>query len=243
MVTLSRSWQRSIEAYTFRELDVKSADLDALASILRSASTTRLSSIKHLRFHLILPTYNEDACAEYETDEDRAANNRVATEKISTLLMILSSAQWPADQNLALRIRIHSPMDGVHRGPEKLWEHMEAAQLGDRRDVFSDRYRYSSISVSDTAYTVPCVTRFTLERQDTRFLDPGSEIALTEAFPRLEFVCWSCKDPGVFLAQRRGYLSNLTDRIRHFQLPGSAKAWQVDVEAPYQHTERLPAKP
>lgn len=233
LATLSRKWQRTIESRTFRSLHIKSSDLDELASVLSSSSTTRLSLIKTLHVDILLPTYSRDACAEYETDNDRTMNNRIASDKISSLLQILSSAPWPSDSGIDLTIGIYSPADYIHRGEE--------IRRDSLIDIFDERFCYSYISLSDINYSVPCVRRLFPPQGTTRYLSPGSLVLLTSAFPRLEHFFWSHAEPGYFIGHRRDYQQEFANAVMHYQLPSTMKRMDLTIDAPeYPHTERLP---
>lgn len=241
LATVSRPWQHAIESHTLRHLRVKSPDLDKFASFLSSASTPRLSLVQILEFDVILPAYSDDVCGDYETDHDRTINSQVASQCVSALLEIMSNSRWSTNNRLRLRINIYSPMDGSHRGRDKLDKDRYAVNMGNRKDIFQDRYRYSYISLSDTNYSVPCVTSLTPPQGTTRYLDPRSLVALTATFPRLESILWSYQEPGYFFTLRRQYLRDFSDALSGYRLPSTLKTLHIDIEAPdYPHSEKLP---
>lgn len=229
---VSHQWQQAIEAHTFRTLHVKSSDFDQLATILTSASAARLSLIKKVHADILLPEYSKEAYAAFETDDDRAANDRAASEKISALLRILSDTQWPSDGRLALTIDLYSPTDHVPRE-----DNIFAGSI----DLRSQRYRYSYISLSDLDYSLPCVGRLTAPQGTTRSLTPDSLVRLTAVFPKLQNFLWSHPEPEYFITHRRQSLQEFAEALSRYRLPPTIKGISIFIEAPeYPHTERLP---
>ncbi|GKT48625.1 uncharacterized protein ColSpa_08806 [Colletotrichum spaethianum] len=238
LATLSRSWQSAIEPFTFKSLHITSDDLKKFYPAF-AGCWTRRRFLRDLHLDIVLPRYSDEDCAKYETADDRAANNEVLSHHTSALLQELS--QWPAGGKLNLVIGLYSPMDDAHRGPEKFdHDHHEVA-LGRRQDIFSERYRYSYIRFIDTSLAVvPCVTSL-YAHTGPRYLDPGSLVALTAAFPNLERINWPYEDPAYFLALRRQQIQEFASAVADFQPPSTCKTLFININSPwYPHKERLP---
>ncbi|KAK7756342.1 hypothetical protein SLS62_001568 [Diatrype stigma] len=237
LATLSRSWQGAIEHFTFETLHITSDDLgDFFLAFARHR--TRRRFLQDLKIDVILPRYSDEDCAKYETADDRAANNDVFSRHTLGLLKELS--QWPAGGKLNLVIGMYSPMDSIHRDPEKLDRDRYEVALGRRQDIFSERYCYSYIRFADTCPVVPRVTSL-YAHSGTRFLDPGSLVALTAAFPNLERINWPYEDPGYFLALRRQQMQEFASAIASFQPSSACKTLYININSPwYPHKERLP---
>ncbi|KAI9642413.1 hypothetical protein NHQ30_009218 [Ciborinia camelliae] len=240
LATVSRAWQQAAERLTFRSLHINSKELDIFTSVFSSTSMIRRRFLRNLKFDILLPSYSDAACANYETEHNRTANSDVASLHISSAIQQLS--QWPTDGNLSFIINIYSPMDSSHRGQEKLIGDMNAAEMGSRQDIFGERYRYSYIRLSNTDYpSVPCVTSFMPPQGTTRFLDPSSLVKLTATFPNLQRINWPHQDPGFFLPLCRQHIKEFAESISTYQVPATSKILDIKIEtAEYPHNQRIP---
>ena len=90
---LSRKWQFAVERLVYREVRFKHTELDEFAAIFSQAS--RRGLLQTLRFDIVLPSYGDADCAVYESDQERLANNKVASEAITALFGVL--ATWGSD--------------------------------------------------------------------------------------------------------------------------------------------------
>ena len=97
IASVSRKWQLAVERVVCREVRFKNAELDAFASVF--SQPRRRALIETLRFEIVLPTYSDTECAVYESDQDRLANNRAASEAVASLLHLLSG--WGSDPDVA----------------------------------------------------------------------------------------------------------------------------------------------
>jgi hypothetical protein len=239
LATVSRQWQRAIEPLNFQSLHITSEDLEAFISAFSSTSSSRRSLLKELHFDIVLPDYNDDACAKYETAEDRDRNSAAASSCMSALLEELS--KWPSHGHLNLVIDIYAPTDSSHRTAAERSEDLHAVDMGRRRDLFGDRYRYSYIRLSDTNYPlVSCVASLSPPQGD-RFLEPSSLVALASAFPRVETLSWSYRDPGFFVDPRRRHMQQFAEAMDTYQVPSTATTFYLTIESPeYPHPRRVP---
>lgn len=239
LATLSRSWQHAVEPYTFKSIDITSDDLEYFYQAF-SGEKTRRRWLRDLSLDIVLPRYSDEDCAEYETAEDRATNNSIFSQHVSTLLQELS--QWPSGSGkLNLAIGMYSPMDGVHRGSDKFDRDQHEVALGNRQDIFGERYRYSYVRFNAASpFLVPCVTSLYVH-PGPRFLGPGSLVALTAAFPNLERINWPYEDPAYFLELRCQQIQELSSAVTSFQPPFTCKTLCINITSPwYPHKERLP---
>lgn len=236
LATLSRSWQHAIELFTFQSLHVTSDELEDFYAAFVGRKTRR-RFLRDLHLDIVLPRYNDEDCAKYETAHDRAANNDIFSHQVSAFLQKLS--QWPAGGRLNLVIGMYSPMDGVHRGPDKFDCDQYKFTLGGRQDIFDERYAYSYLRFAGTVSVVPCVTSFSVQ-SGPRFLDPGSLVALTASFPNLERINWPYEDPSYFLALRRQQMQEFASAVASFQTPSACKTLYININTPwYPRKERL----
>ncbi|KAI9897358.1 hypothetical protein N3K66_007214 [Trichothecium roseum] len=238
LATASRAWYHAIERLTFRAITITSDELDHFKTVF--SSPHRRSLLKSLVLDVVLPAYSDEACAVHESADDRARNDACATSALRILLAELSA--WPKDAKLELVVNVYSPMDASHRGQEKLDKDRYDVALGARKDLFTDRYSYSYIHLSDLGdVQAHCVSGLTPPQGTTRYLDPSSLVALTAKFPQLESVMWPYQDPGFFPPLRRLHLREFVDSITAYQVPAKARRLDVNIESTeYPHHERLP---
>lgn len=238
LATLSRSWQSAIEPLTFKSLRITSDDLGEFYPAFANYKPRR-RYLRDLRLEIVLPPYSDEDCANYETADDRAANDDVFSRFLSAFLQELS--QWPGGSNLKLDIGMYSSMDGAHRGRAKYDHDQHEAMLGKRQDIFGERYNYSYIRFTGTIPVVPCVTWFYVHH-GPRHLNPGSLVALTAAFPNLKGISWLFHDPVYFLALRRQLLREFASAVASFQPPPACTTLHIQINSPwYPHKEKLPA--
>lgn len=239
LATVSRQWQRAIEPLTFRSLRITGEDLGDFISAFSSTSSSRRSFLKDLYFNIVLPDYNDDACGQYETAEDRNRNSAAASSCMSALLEELST--WPSHGPMNFFIDMYAPTDAGHRPAAKRSEDFRAMTRGRRQDLFENRYRYSYICLSNTNYPpVPCVTTLTPPCGD-RFLEPSSLVALASAFPRAEILSWSYREPGFFNPFRTRHMQQFAEAINAYQISSTARTFFLTIGSPeYPHAQRVP---
>ncbi|KAI1137695.1 hypothetical protein F5Y05DRAFT_58457 [Hypoxylon sp. FL0543] len=235
LASLSRAWQAAVEPVTFEKLHITSAEFPEFSA--KFSNVNRRRFLKVLHFDIVLPAYSDSACAEYETDQDREANDRVASEAVSRLLHEL--ATWPADLDIELLMGIYSPMDGGQRRSTR--DDGSAVLVGTRMDIFDERYRYSYINLMGIEeLQVPCVRSFT-PPEDGRVINPASLVSLTTRFPALSRIDWHYDEPGPFSALRKRLRDDFAAALGKFKLSSEMKVVDIVVLPPtYPHNRRLP---
>ena len=222
VATLSRAWQSAIETITFREIHIKSnrPELEIFKEAFSDLSRCRhrRRALRKLEYDVVLPVYSDQSCAEYETSDDRQANDDAFTKAISELVQFLS--QWPAQCTLQLVLRAYSPMD-YQVQPEdirtKRNQYLRIRELGGRDDLKNDRFCYSYLSLQSPLPTVSCIHSFS-GPNGTRALHPSSQIAMIAAFPRLRRVSFDYDGPDQFLPLRRQLRQDLMASLETFEL-------------------------
>lgn len=141
--TISRRWQLAIEARTFRSIQLKSPELSYFAQILTGHRKRLLSE---LAYDVILPTYDDNACAKFETEKDQERNNQAFTYAVHALYQFIKSLERSGArmESRALTLNInnfYAPMDGTHR--DKIEEHKQQCAFGKRHDLWDHRYKHS----------------------------------------------------------------------------------------------------
>lgn len=227
--TLSRWWQTSVERRAFRNLSITNDDLDDLDRIV---TPWRRHYVRELHLTVKFPDYDDKLSREYETNEERAANNAIATSDVKRLFSILGTWEVYEDHELKLHLSFTSPGDKV-MDDETGWP--------TSRGIEEKRYQYSFVqldSVEDFD-EVPCVTMLA-EPNGTRTVDLSTWYTLTSRLPRVNCAIWDTVEAGRFVRLRQ----ELRDR---FVLAVESNArrippvLQVTVEAPIiYHEEPLP---
>ena len=202
--TISKSWQYAIEGQTFREIAVKSTEIDDLSHIVVNH---RRKLLRRLELNVILPTYTDKACAKFETEKDKQSNNQVFTKAIKDLLALLrswhdefkvmgSDSDAPIEQPLRLCIgECYSPTDCRHRGWEKYQEDMQEKKSGRRHDLFQHRYESSLLKLESVEgiQEIPQISSF-YRSAGNRNIEPRSLAIIASKFPNLDSFRWRLKD-------------------------------------------------
>jgi hypothetical protein len=240
IATVSRAWQEAIEPLVFQNLHIRDEDLVMFNSIFsQSSGHRRRNFLRHLYFDNVLPTYTDDDCANYESDEERKQNNKAASKALVRLLGSLS--QWSENCNVTLVIDMYSPMDGIYRGKERFSNDRNSVDLGQRQDLFDQRYKCSYVSISGLEQlSVPCVRSF-MPPQGPRSVHPASLVQLTMAFPNISRIDWAYEEPGLWLALRRQIRKEFIEALKSFEPHSGIRILDVNITPPAFHpNERLP---
>jgi hypothetical protein len=227
IASVSRKWQFAVEPFVFRDIRVKSTELDEFASVFSAAQSRRRSLLKELTADIILPMYSAADCAVWESNQDRLVNDKVASEAVASLFSILSG--WGSDPAIAiaLSIALYSPKDHEpHFNPD---------------DPLVPRYAYSYIRLSnaDKLPVVSCL-KYIFWSAGERVFHPSSIVALAAAAPALEQV-WHVEEPSVFLALTRQLRDDFIQSLEAFRLTPATHEWELSIGShSYDHCQRLP---
>ena len=202
--TISRSWQYAIESQTFREITIKSTEIENLSRIVVNH---RRKLLRRLQLNVVLPTYTDKACAKFETEKDKQSNNQVFTKAIKDLLDLLRSWQDEFEKTgthshalieQPLRLCIgdcYSPKDCRYRGWEKYQEDHREWESGRRYDLFGHRYESSLLQLESVEgiREIPQVSSFH-RSPSNRNIEPRSLAIIASKFPNLDSFRWRLKD-------------------------------------------------
>ena len=222
--TISRQWQHTIERRTFRSLLFAIEDLDNFDQIVIGH---RRRYLKELRFNVQFPDYDDETSKIYETNEDRAANNAMATSCVRRLFSVLSA--WGARDNgeLSLRLEMQSPGDRrVH------WVHNG---LQEKRFEFS----YIELEGVEDFPEVHAVTSL-WEPSGTRPVELRSQYGLASRVPKAKSVSMSTYEPGIFLALRRELRERFLAAVDSWPLHSPQDLCIEFHSPPFEHDESLP---
>ncbi len=202
--SISQSWQYAIECQTFREIAVKSTEIEAFSQIVVNH---RRKQLRRLELNVILPTYTEQACAKFETEKDKQSNNQVFTNAIKDVLALLrswhdesqttgSDSDPPIEPLLRLSIGdCYSPKDCQYRGWEKYQEDCQEWEHRRRHDLFQHRYESSLLQLEslEGIQEIPQISSF-YKTPSNRNIEPRSLAMIAGKFPKLDSFLWMLED-------------------------------------------------
>ncbi|OTA55791.1 hypothetical protein K449DRAFT_387830 [Hypoxylon sp. EC38] len=221
LATLSRAWQAAIEKMTFKELVIESTDFAEFSTALSTVHRRRF--LKLLSLRVVLPPYNIEA-GQYESNQDRERNNRVAGREVNRLLHEL--ATWHTDPTIELRFWFESPSDELCAP----WGSCHA-------------YSYLHLTGLDRLQ-VPCISSISTPEylwRGNRIIHPSSLVSLTAKFPGVSEISFQYEEPGPFLALRRELRDDFVASLEAFELPPQVKELSVWARPPrLPHNKSLP---
>ena len=241
IASLSRRWQFAVESTVFRDIELKSTEMDEFSGIFSAAQSHRRRFLKDLSYNIILPTYSEADFPTYESDQDRLANDTAASAAVLRLFSVL--ATWGSDPGLSIRlsISVHSPTDlrryNINRQEYDFERLMERIS-----DLIEKRYEYSYTSLPSLGRLplVPCITSMDPYGGERNF-HPTALVKLTAHTPSVERLDWRYNEPYVYFPLRRQIRGELTESLSTLTLPPSTQIFNLDLGWPcYQHHHRLP---
>ncbi|KAL9034843.1 MAG: hypothetical protein Q9214_006859 [Letrouitia sp. 1 TL-2023] len=211
----------AIEAQTFRHIRLTNLETDKVSPFLIDH---RISCINEIEYEIILPEYDDEHCAKYETEEDMEQNNITFTHAISSLFDLLES--WKGLRSRpklgfgSFKISLsecYSPMDGRHRGRDQYEEDKEMCDLGKRNDLWEHRYEHSNIHLLEHP-EIPIlsfVSAFEIGPELTRRIEPSAAVALARKLPNIKSIRWYLNDnerhkPNVRRLWRNGFAEALS---------------------------------
>lgn len=149
--TLGRHWQAIIERRTFAQMRIHTAKrMEEFQRIVMEPR--RRSCIRLIKLVVQLESYDVQARAQWETDEDRQQNNKIFTSTICTLFKILIS--WPTDAaSIRLPIQAKSPSDSLD-----MKQRRKQAARSRVNDLLHKRYERSWLQFSRITTDVECLT-------------------------------------------------------------------------------------
>lgn len=224
---LSRQWQYAIECRTFRVIRLKSPELPYFSQVLTGH---RRAFLSYLAYDIVLPAYDENECAKFETQKDREKNNRTFTDAMYSLFQVLKGwegvtneknhinvlAAATRSQSIEVNVSdVYSPMDGIHRGRDKFEEDKWQHELGKRHDLWEHRYEHSFLQLleSRSLPTISLVSSFRVYARYPRRVEPRSAALLASKLKNLECINWHLnnnekKDPHLQQQNRYGMMDN-----------------------------------
>ena len=190
--TLSGKWQYAIECRTFQNLGLKSPELPYFMQIFTGH---RRALLWRFSYDVVLPAYNDNRCAKYETQTDMDSNNRAFNDAFNSLFQFLK--RWEAVDGEESNVRdgaasrgirslyldlsdIYSPMDDCYRGSDKYEEDKELYESGKRHDLWENRYKHSFLQLleHEGLPNLSCFSSFRIYIFGRRRLEPHSAVLI-----------------------------------------------------------------
>ncbi|OKP02372.1 hypothetical protein PENSUB_7136 [Penicillium subrubescens] len=208
--TLSRRWQAFIEPCTFSDISINDPKrLEEFQQII--SISHRRSYVKKIYLRVKLESYDEEARARFETDEEHQRNNKIFNSTISALFRIL--ADWPKEAGIELGISAWCPSDYCDR------QRRLAAAMWRGNDLLGWRYEKSYLEFSRTTTDSECppvhaVTYLSVEGlRDERPIEPASSVLIALKLPQLNRVHLMMKDEWRRDKQTRQRLRNGSSQV------------------------------
>ena len=221
--TISRQWQHTIEREAFRSLQFAIEDLGNFDRIVVGH---RRRYLKKLLFNVQFPDYDDETSKAYETSEERAANNAMATSCVRRLFSVLSAWDARGDRELSLHLGFQSP--------------------GDRRDTWvhnglqEKRYEFSYIELEG----VECFPEVHAVASlwapgGTRPVELRGQYGLATRVPKAKCVSMSTYEPGIFLALRRELRDRFLAAVESWPLHSPQELYIGFDMPPFEQDESL----
>jgi hypothetical protein len=192
--TISRQWQNIIERRTFKSLLLKSTELDYFDSIY---TAQRAANLARLRYTILLPTYDDKACARFERQKDQKANDEAFSAAVTSLFQLIAARGNTSLRPMSLTISdIHSPMDRCYRDREKLDQDQLNSFIGKRRDLWEHRYEHSYLHLlhPENLPTLMQIQDLSLSAYVGRRVAPQSAAAMATKMSKLENISFDLWD-------------------------------------------------
>jgi hypothetical protein len=233
VAAVSRSFQYAVERRTFKQLHkhLTDTELDKLQQIL---TPRRRHILRSLSAGIVLPSYPPELYSEFETNEDRQANNASATATLRRLFEIIASwdADTPHDQvtpSLCLIIHWVSSLSDERTSYRRSYPDMLPS--GVRPDILDLRYRFSMVNMTCNGAdlpTLPRVREFKFEN-GPRCWSPAVPALLTSKMPNVQSVDWNLDYAmsyggwALYYSLEKMYRDDFVTGVRSIKLPKSTK--------------------
>lgn len=198
--TVCKTWQWHIEQRTFREINLPSSELAYFSKLMTGH---RRATLREVKYQVVLPEYDDAACAVVETEEDKRVNDASFTTAITELFRLVKGWEEEDEQELSRTgssaseglvplslemSQIYSPSDPKKRSRKILSEQHRAVERGERRDLFEGRYCDSWLRLGplDGVPELKRVTKYAVSPSYPRPVEAESIARLAKKFPALE---------------------------------------------------------
>ncbi|RPA74132.1 hypothetical protein BJ508DRAFT_333374 [Ascobolus immersus RN42] len=189
--SVSPHFQATIERITFSSLNLTSADLSSLATIVTPA---RSRFVRVINFKALLPEYDVEKFILFETDAEEEANSTTFSEAVEGLFGVLSTWEGQAG-GLEVQLEAGSPVD-PEVGEEREWS----------MDILQNRWSHTYLRFQGVFEELPMLRRirkFTTKAEGGRRIEPATLAKLAARMEGLEEVRWDVGEEEVMFLERR----------------------------------------
>ncbi|KAI2780069.1 hypothetical protein F4815DRAFT_471087 [Daldinia loculata] len=246
LATVSRKFQNSVERYTFRSILLTATDskLDELARIL---TPRRRSFLRDLAIKMVLPPYPSECFTEFETEQDRRANNEAMTAALKRVFCLISTL-FDHDGSITPMLNLnifgpHSPSDKGTRPflPRVPPNHKYPIRL----DLNAARYKFSLLDLTSDVSDFPpllCVRQFTIS-DGRRNWSPRVAMLLSTKMVKAKSINWYLdrrEDSwGRYYSLDRRLRNDLVRSIMSADLPASTTKFSCHIPGPWADNRQM----
>ncbi|KAI1807521.1 hypothetical protein F4811DRAFT_559817 [Daldinia bambusicola] len=229
LATVSRKFQNSIESYSFRGL-LFTATESKLNELERILTPRRRNFLRQLSLRMVLPPYPSEYFTEFETDQDRRANNEAIT----------AALKRDGDMAPVLELNILGASSPSDKGVRPFLPKVPANYRYEvRRDLNEQRYKFSLLDLTSDVSDfppLPCVREFRI-CDVRRNWSPRVAMLLSTKVTKAESISWHLdrrEDSwGRYYSIDRIYRDELVKSITSADLPASAKKFFCHIVPPW----------
>ena len=201
-VTVSRKWQLLIERSIFRNIELKSTDLQEFSDIFVGH---RRGFLAKLSYDVILPGYDDRQRVRFEREKDKQANDEALTEAIHGLFSVLASSDEAMGHetvacergpriSLGLAVYPFKDVDAPTEENESWEESCYDSSDWEERQSLRLRYKHSILRILRLG-ELPEVTQISeFEYLWGRSIDGASLAGVVAKLPNLETLLWGIDD-------------------------------------------------
>ncbi|KAI0845396.1 hypothetical protein F5Y00DRAFT_170636 [Daldinia vernicosa] len=241
LATVSRKFQNSVERHTFRKILFTATDskLDDFTNIF---TPRRRSFLRDLAIRMVLPPYPSECFTEFETDQDRRANNEAITAALKRIFCLISTL-YDRDDNITPMLRLH--IFGPHSPSDKGTRWFLSTKVPPNRpfplrlDLNAARYKFSLLDLTSDLSDFPpllCVREFTISG-GRRNWSPRAAVLLSTKMVQAKSISWNLEyredSWGRYYSIDRRFRNELVQSIMSADLPASTTRFSCNIPGPF----------
>ncbi|KAI1469107.1 uncharacterized protein F4812DRAFT_470234 [Daldinia caldariorum] len=240
LATVSRKFQNSVESHSFRRLLITATE-SKLNELERILTPRRRNFLRQLSLKMTLPPYSSKYFTEFETDQDRRANNEVITAALKRVFYLISTLYGQdADMEPILVLNILGASSPSDKGVRLFLPKVPADyRYQVRLDLNEQRYNFSLLDLTSDVSDfplLPCVREFTIS-DGRRNWSPRVAMLLSTKMTKAESISWHLdrrEDSwGRYYSMDRTYRDELVKSITSADLPSSTKKFLCHIVPPW----------
>ncbi|KAI8961447.1 hypothetical protein F5Y11DRAFT_326212 [Daldinia sp. FL1419] len=245
LATVCRKFQNSVESYTFQSLLIDSTE-SKLNDLERILTPRRRKYLQSLAIKMVLPPYPIECITEFETDQDRRANNEIVTAGLRRVFCLIASL-YGQDEDIIpmLHLTIIAPASSSDKGVRPFLPKASADdRIRIRPDLNWQRYQFSLIDLSSDLSDfpdLPCVQKFSI-CDGRRNWNPRVAMLLSTKMSKASMINWFLDrredDWGRYYGMERKYRDDLVKSIMSADFPRSTTRFCYHIAIPWAHNRQ-----